>query len=113
MQENWFYYFVTRVQSVEFWNTKSCSGYGKGRERGVLSHFVIPTGVLVFFKKKEKKPLKSKKGRKLATEGLFDARGKKQFFYATRLNLFHLSLKRVICFPFSEPNAVVMATVYL
>lgn len=59
MQEIWFYYFATRVQSVEFWNTKSCSGYGKGREREVLSLFVIPIDIL-FFQKRDKKPLKSK-----------------------------------------------------
>lgn len=58
MQEIWFYYFAPRVQSVDFWNTKSCSGYGKGREREVCSSFVIPIDVL-FFLKKEKKPPKT------------------------------------------------------
>lgn len=59
MQEIWVYYLTARVQSVEFWNTKSCCGYGKGREREMLSPFVIPIDIL-FLKKKRKR--KSKKG---------------------------------------------------
>lgn len=90
------------LQFVEFWNTKLCSGYGKGREREVLSPFVIPIDALFFFFKEKKAPkiLKKRKLRKLVTEGLFDTRVKKQFFYATSLNLFYFSLKRAICFPF-------------